>query len=461
MTHEVEQISLKALLNFFPRQLDCLNATKKFKYVLYGGSMGSGKSYFLRWVSVYWLMYWFAAKGLRGVRVGLFCENFPALNDRHLSKIKAEFPAWLGTYNEQRHEFTLAPHYGSGVLAFRNLDDVGKYLSVEFASIAIDEVNRNPKSVFDLLRTRLRWPGIVETKFIGACNPIGEAWVKNFWIKRLFPVEEQEPQEFYFVKALPSDNTHLDKTYFEGLKSMPEAERKAYLEGDWDAFNETMDGAGWIRLMNDTEFAKCQTGKIPHGGYHVLGVDPAAGGDKSTIVLRSNNAQEILFDQKLPDTMDLVSITYELAREHEANSIVIDKGGVGQGVYDRMKQFSTLNVKGANFGEAAENPDQFVNRKAELYWRQRQWLLGGGRLIHNPGWHEFEIIKYKMQDDNHGRRVKIQPKEDLFKQGLPSPNCVDAAVLTQMVTDHTIRTNRVYQQRNHQFYDHMKTIWTN
>lgn len=451
--NEADTVKWSELVKFFPKQKEALNATKKFKYVLYGGSVGSGKSYFLRWALIYWLCYFHDKYKLKGIRVGLFCESFPALNDRHLSKIKTEFPSWLGTYNQQNHEFTLAPEYGSGVLAFRNLDDPQKYLSVEFAAEAVDEINRNAKPTFDLLRTRLRWPGIVETKFIAACNPIGEAWVKNIWIKRLFPKEELENQEYFFVNALPTDNPHLPQEYYKSLESLPELERRAYLEGDWDALSDVMDKDGFIRLVTDSEFARMQVPPTDHNGYKVLGVDPAAGGDNSAIVLKSANVQEIVFNQKLNDVMDLCGVIADLVRRDGVAMVIVDKTGIGQGVYDRLKQMD-IPVQGISFGEKADD-EMFVNLKAELHWKQREWLLKGGRLIKNPGWMEFEIVKYKNRDG----KILIQPKEQLFKLGLPSPNCVDAAVLTQYVSETSIKSARLLKQRGGVFHDKTIEIW--
>lgn len=450
--NEVEEVNFNELVNFFPRQIEALNATKKFKYLLYGGSVGSGKSYFLRWCLIYWLCRWYAKFDIKGIRVGLFCEDYPALNDRHLSRIKSEFPEWLGKYNAQNHEFTLSPEYGSGVLAFRNLDDPSRYLSVEFAAEAVDEINRNPKPTFDILRTRLRWPGITDTKFIAACNPIGEAWVKNLWVKRLFPPEEQEPQDFYFVKALPTDNPHLPLQYFDSLKSLPDTERKAYLEGDWDALDERMDREGWMRLLTDTELSNCYVPLGEHSGYKVLGGDPAAGGDNSSIVLKSGYAQEVLFNQKLNDVMDFAGLMADEYRRQGAAICIVDKTGVGEGVVARLKQMG-IPVKGVSFGEKPEN-EMFSNMKAELYWKERQWLLGGGRLMRNDGWNEWETIKYKNTD----KKIVIQPKEQLFKSGFMSPNCVDAAVLTQYVSDSTIRSARLLKQ-GHVWQDKTIDIW--
>ena len=448
------KIKFTELAKFFPKQVEALEATKRFKFVLFGGSVGSGKSYWIRWSCVYWLIKYHIKYGLKGVRAGLFCEDYPALNDRHLTKIKFEFPDWLGRYNQQRNEFTLVDALGGGIIAFRNLDDPSKYLSVEFAVIAIDEVNRNPKTTFDMLRSRHRWPGIKDTKFIAGCNPLGEAWVKNMWVKRLFPPDEKEQYEFVYVPALPTDNPHLPKEYYTSLESLPEVQRKAYLEGNWDAFDESMDEKGYIRLLNDRELQACYVAQGDHSGYKILGVDPAAGGDASAIVLKSGNLQEILFNQKLQDTMALVGKIMELYRKHGADYIVIDKTGIGQGVFDRLKEMGYA-CRGVAFGEKSEDP-QFQNLKAEWHWRQRKWLLSGGRLLQNFGWNEFEVVKYKNKDG----KILIQPKEELFKDGISSPNCVDAAVLTMVVNDRAIKAQRIIKaNRGVGFYDEMKDVW--
>ena len=448
-----EVVKFSQLSNFFPKQLEAKEASKRFKYVLFGGSVGSGKSRWLRWMMVYWLMKFFDKYKIKGIRAGLFCEDYISLNDRHLTKIKFEFPAWLGIFNQQKHEFTLKPEYGSGIVAFRNLAEPENYLSVEFAVIGIDEINRNPKTTFDMLRSRHRWPGIKDVKFLAGCNPLGEAWVKNMWVKRMFSPDEKEQYEFVFVPALPTDNPYLPQEYYKSLESLPENQRKAYLEGNWDAFDESMDEKGYIRLMNDRELQASYVQNGQHTGYKVLGVDPAAGGDNSSIVLKSGNLQEVLFNQKMPNTMDLVGVIMEQYHKQKADMVVIDKTGVGQGVYDRLKDLG-YNVRGVAFGEKSDD-EMFVNLKAEWHWRERQWLLSGGRLVYNVGWNEFEYVKYKNKDG----KIVIQPKEELFREGLMSPNVVDAAVLTMVISDSIIRNNSMYKVG--QFRDVMDTIYAN
>lgn len=236
-----EKIHLNDLTHFSPKQEEARKQALKHRYTLYGGAMAGGKSYWLRWMLVYLLVRW-AQRGILGVEVGLFCEDYPTLKDRQLSKIGGEFPSWLGTLHGDHaihgRCYILADEYGGGIIKFRNLDDPSKYQSAEFAAIAVDELTKNTRDVFDDLRNRLRWPGITDIRFLGATNPggIGHAWVKKAWLDRVFDENETEKEEFHYVRALAQDNPHIDKSYLKQLESLPPDKRRAYLEGDWDIF---------------------------------------------------------------------------------------------------------------------------------------------------------------------------------------------------------------------------------
>ena len=253
----VGSVRISDLIKPTERQKEFLKAIQKYTFTLYGGARGGGKSYILRWVAVLLLMKWFA-QGHRGVRVGIFCETFPQLKGRQLSRARRgrpeeRYPSWLGTWNLADYEFRLHDRFGGGVVCFRNLDDTAKYQSEEFAAILVDELTRNPSGVITALRGSLRWPGIEHTPFIAATNPggIGHAWVKDMFVDHTFELDENknfiEPddktgeisytkEDFHYVKAIATDNPHNAKSYIRMLRSLPDRLRAAFLDGNWDVF---------------------------------------------------------------------------------------------------------------------------------------------------------------------------------------------------------------------------------
>ena len=224
------------------RQLEAWKESWQHRFLLSGGAAGGGKSFFLRWWCVFYLIVLYKMLGIRGAQVGLFCEDYPSLRDRQVSSIEREFPPELGKLRRgDTLDFTLDQRWGGGVITLRNLDDPAKYLSSQFAGIAVDELTRNDAGVFDWLRLRLRWPGVEKPRFVGATNPSGRGhgWVKKFWVDEpkelpaeLLPIKD----EFFFVSAKAQDNPYLSESYYADLKTLPGPMAKAYMEGRWDLF---------------------------------------------------------------------------------------------------------------------------------------------------------------------------------------------------------------------------------
>ena len=99
---EPKTVKFSELINFSPKQKLATETADKYKYTLYGGAMGGGKSYWLRWYSIRWLIKTYKETGIEGLVAALFCESFVVLKDRHLGKLTTEIPEWLGQLKEDK-----------------------------------------------------------------------------------------------------------------------------------------------------------------------------------------------------------------------------------------------------------------------------------------------------------------------------------------------------------------------
>lgn len=243
MNDKAAQASFKftELAGFQPKQRECWQTflDPQTKYMLYGGSMGPGKSYTLRWSALGYLMYIYTKYGITDLPVGLFSMDYPTLRDRQIAKIALEFPEWIGKLADNAKwglSFNLYPEYGSGHILLRNLDDPSKYKSTEFAAEFVEELTENDEEKFRLLKTRLRYPNMLEVKFMGATNPggIGHGYCKRNFVDH--NALDKEKERYVYVHATVYDNKHQTQEYINQLEALPDKEKKMYLYGSWDVF---------------------------------------------------------------------------------------------------------------------------------------------------------------------------------------------------------------------------------
>jgi hypothetical protein len=337
------EISFSDLSGFTDKQWIATETADAHKYTLFGGSRGPGKSYWLRWYLVRFLLR-AAAQGFRNMRVMLACENYPALRERHLTKITTEFPAWLGYYVAGGNEFRLHQAYGGGVIALRNLDDPSKYQSSEYACIAIDELTKNPERTFHLLRGSLRWSGFAGVKFIAASNPEPN-WVRDYFIEKRVPEELQgDVDEFAFVPALPEDNPHLPESYWQMLETLPGALRAAWRFGDWYAAVEGLVYANFgVENITDQEPI--------HGIPFDIAVDDGYIDPRATLLLQRLPGGAILVFDELYErqTLEERSIENMLAKFEHYNLRKPSVAAVSHEAVALRKRMQTANINAVNW----------------------------------------------------------------------------------------------------------------
>ena len=205
--------------------------------VLYGGAAGGGKSYgqiidaFLKAIEY------------PGIKQIIFRNSFPELNRSIILTAQSILPKELYTYSSVTHKmnFVNGSFIEFGYIASDS--DVTNYQSAEYDIIRFDELTHFTEYQYKYMRSRIRGVNNFPKQIKSSTNPgsRGHAWVKEMFIKPSLPGKSftAKNTSFLFIPALVTENKFLmesDKSYIKRLESLPEAERKALLYGDWEIF---------------------------------------------------------------------------------------------------------------------------------------------------------------------------------------------------------------------------------
>lgn len=219
---------------------------------LFGGAAGGGKSDAL------------IMEGVRQVHIphykGLILrKTYPQLTElieKSLRYFPSAFPG--AKFNESKHVWTFKNGAKLVLGSLPHPKDKYKYQGKAYDFIGFDELTHFTFEEYIYLKSRCRPNGPGTRCYIrGTANPggVGHGWVKQRFIKAAPPMQtiwekvavpqtdgnfRIEYQSRIFVPSRIYDNQSLldnDPGYLTRLASLPEAERRALLEGDWDTFS--------------------------------------------------------------------------------------------------------------------------------------------------------------------------------------------------------------------------------
>jgi phage terminase large subunit len=159
----------------------------------------------------------------------------------------------------------------------------------------------------------------------------------------------------------------------------------------------------------------------------VLGVDPArSGADSTVIAVRQGRDLIALKRYKGDDTMTVVGHVIEAIEEYSPALVVLDEGGLGYGILDRLVE-QRYKVRGVNFGWKSKNPVMWGNKRAELWGAVRDWLRSASILDDKAL--KNDLVGPKTKPDSSGT-VYLESKKDMKSRGLASPDAADALACT-------------------------------
>lgn len=207
---------------------------------VYGGAKGGGKSAALVMDALKY------ALDHAGALIYLFRESYDDLESNLIREWKTKVPRELYEYSETKHIARLIN--GSEVI-FRyiaNDADAKGYDGRSMDYVGVDELTKHSKEAITVLLSCLRSPKGFPPRFRGTCNPgnKGHNWVKMDYVEATSYGKYiiKDPITFQTIAFIPArvyDNYVImqnDPNYVKRLENLPEKERKAYLNGDWDLF---------------------------------------------------------------------------------------------------------------------------------------------------------------------------------------------------------------------------------
>jgi hypothetical protein len=159
----------------------------------------------------------------------------------------------------------------------------------------------------------------------------------------------------------------------------------------------------------------------------ILGVDPARGGaDATVIVVRQGRDLVAIKRYQGEDTMAIVGRVIEAIEEYKPALTVIDEGGLGYGILDRLTE-QRYKVRGVNFGNKAKHPQAFGNKRAEMWNDMRNWLKSAS--IPTDRQLRADLTGPIKKPDSSGT-IFLEGKKEMRARGLASPDAADALCVT-------------------------------
>ena len=165
----------------------------------------------------------------------------------------------------------------------------------------------------------------------------------------------------------------------------------------------------------------------------MIGVDVARfGDDKSALYFRHGRDGNPRPYERYAglDTMALAAKVAERISLWSPDAVFVDDGGVGGGVVDRLHQLGFRQVIGVNFGGKADRGGTGLragNKRSEMWLSAREWLQRGALPRDELLAAELTAPMYTY---NAANALMLEPKADMKRRGIPSPDVADAFALT-------------------------------
>jgi phage terminase large subunit len=418
---------------FSKTQIACLNALKdpNLDAVCFGGARGGGKSvlgciwaYMRCWdiINQYGIQ-----PSKFPIQVGFIGRKQSVdFSNSTLETWKRFIPSAYYSLRTSESEIIIGDRVKIQYGGFDSTDKVRKFLSAEYSFAFIDQAEELSRDDFGMVRATLRQKfgdKQPDYKILLTANPADN------WLKFDFITTKQPRTKF--IKSLPTENPFLAEGYVETLresfKHRPELLR-AYVEGDWDVLtgHDIVIKPEWLDQAMKMDVQRYNDKR------RIVSCDVARFGKDETVIYVMEGAKvidQLIYGQK--DLMETCGHLVALKRKHNAQRIIVDVGGVGGGLADRLAELgeSVIQFNGAEkpSNELLEN--RFRNKRTEMYFWAGQKFADGEVALHNDLKLRNQLANLKYKIGSNGA-LQLESKDDVVKRSEgDSPDRADAFVM--------------------------------
>jgi hypothetical protein len=176
------------------------------------------------------------------------------------------------------------------------------------------------------------------------------------------------------------------------------------------------------------------------GNVRILGVDVARFGDDASVIICRCGRDARSIPPEVYYGLDLMTLAGKVAAAYTrlgASAVMVDAGGVGGGVVDRLRQLN-IPVYEVDFGSSPDGYNiedsgvKYFNKRAEIWGGMRAWLETGCISEQLPG--QDRTLPDELTGPSYSlsgkEEIQLESKKDMRRRGVPSPNVADALACT-------------------------------
>lgn len=306
----------------------------------------------------------------------------------------------------------------------------------EFVCVLVDEGSGVEEAVYNTAAGALTNENVLVVIISNGTRSIGY----------FYDSHHKDKHNFQHLNFRSHDSPIVDPRFVDEMEEKHGGESDEYRirTGDNGGFpkESAMDEQGYVQLLSEFdlhEYVQVEDESRLFVGHRIMGIDPSGeGNDEATWGVRDRIKAKIVHSETTTNAKQIGAKTVTLTDVYGIDvenyrDVVSDSFGVGAdvGMEVALITIGKGRITQVNTGEPCDldsDAELYSNKRAECYWKLRQWLRSGGSLVTDKKLKD-ELLTVRYKRSMNGK-IQIEPKKDLKKRGIKSPNRADALSLT-------------------------------